>query len=203
MRWNLQVRASAAAAPPSAAKPAPSQALAVAGGGPRAGAESSLRPAAAARPRTPRPRSPSPAPAAAGGWNRRAIARALRRAGGGGKWRRAGGTKWRRDPWGWARVAEEGARGPRACACRAEELPSLALLGPRSAKFPRLRGWGWQRRGGGGLPQAHPFLFCLFGLYAPSRLDSAKEVMVAGLFSLKTDRAGRGLGCGESPSPAN
>lgn len=50
MRWNLQVRASVAAAPPSAAEPAPSQALAAAGRVLRAGSESGLRLAAAAGP---------------------------------------------------------------------------------------------------------------------------------------------------------
>lgn len=50
MRWNLQVRASAAAAPPSAARPAPSQASAAAGRVLRAGSELGLRPAAAAGP---------------------------------------------------------------------------------------------------------------------------------------------------------
>lgn len=48
MRWNLQVRASAAAAPPSAAGPAPSQALAAGGRVPRAGSLLGLRRAAAA-----------------------------------------------------------------------------------------------------------------------------------------------------------
>lgn len=48
MRWNLQVRASGAAAPPSETGPAPSQALAAAGRAPRAGSELGLRPMAPA-----------------------------------------------------------------------------------------------------------------------------------------------------------
>lgn len=50
MRWNLQVRASVVAAPPSATEPAPSQALAAASRVLRAGSESGLRLAAAAGP---------------------------------------------------------------------------------------------------------------------------------------------------------
>lgn len=202
MRWNLQARASAAAAPPSAAEPAPSQASAAASRVLRAGSESRSPSSRRGRPRTVRPRARSPAHAGAGGWNYRAIAGAQRRAGGGGKWRRAGGTKWRRDPWGWARLAEDGARGPRACARWPAELPAWPCWGggrpsPQAARVGLAGPWGR------GSSQAHPLLFCLFGLSGPRRLDSAKEVMVARCTFLLKDRAGHGLGCGESPSPAN
>lgn len=103
-------------------------------------------------PRTLLPRPPGPARAGAGGRPGRAGAEAQRRAGGGGKWRRAGGTKWRRDPWGWARAAEDGAGGPRGSACRAAGLAgSLGWVrrrvGPRGCL-----GVGGVGRGGGGRP---------------------------------------------------
>eukprot|EP00072_Mus_musculus_P074919 XP_017176682.1 PREDICTED: translation initiation factor IF-2-like [Mus musculus] len=152
------------------------------------------------RPRTPRPRSPSPAQAAAGGWNSRAIPGAQRRAGGGGKWRRAGGTKWRRDPWGWARVAEDGAGGPAGVCVLGGGAASLAWLG--CTEPPRLRGWGGQGSGGGGRPKPTISPRLVWPV-SPSPVGLSEGSHGCQSDFLFRDRAGRGLGCGESPGPAN
>lgn len=197
MRWNLQVRASAAAAPPSAAGPGPFhfQARAAAGRVPRAGSELGRLPGGRGRP----PHA-LPAPSLAGPCGRRRLgpASGRRRAGGGGKWRRRpGGTKWRRDPWGWARAAADGARVPRESACL---LPGLSAglvwvgggLGPPGGPGPGVGGVG---SGGGGAP-AHPRPS---GSPSPLALASHLAVGARPTFSLKTASGGTWLGVREDP----
>lgn len=145
MRWNLQVRASGAAAPPSATGPAPSQAWAAAGRAPRAGSELGLRPVAPAAPHA------APATSFAGPCGRwwpgppggRPGSAASRR-------RRKMAAGWRNQmapgPLGVGPSRGGRRRAPAGVCVRGGGASSLTLLGPRSGRPPGRpgRGWGWQ-----------------------------------------------------------
>lgn len=203
MRWNLQVRASAAAAPPSAAGPAPSQASAPAGRVQRAGSQPGSRLAAPAGPaRRDRGLLRRPVQALAAGTAERAPGRRGEPAGaenGGGLEELNGaGT-----PGG----------GPSRGARRRRPAGACVLGGGFPARLGRVRcrggpsGPGAVGSEGGGRPKptrvpwawstCRPLAGCRV------RLCSAKGVEAAWPDLVFKDRAGRGLRCGDSPSPAN
>lgn len=203
MRWNLQVRATAAAAPPSAAEPAPPRASAVGGRVPRAGSESRLRPVVPAGPaRRARGRRRRLKRPLAAGTPERSLGSCGEPAGaenGGGGLEELNGAG---TPGGGpeSRRTAPGARG--RVRCWAAELPAWLGWGRRWPEPPRLRGWGWQGTGGGGLPSPATSLRLVWPVCpSPVGLSEGNHGCRPDFFF--KDRAGRGLGCGESPGPVN
>lgn len=89
-------------------------------------------------------------------------------------------------------------QGPAGVCVLGGGASSLALPGPRSTKpLGGLGVGGVGRAVGPGVSQAHPFLFCLFGLYAPRRLYGPAGLSEGshgcGPDFLLKDRAGRVL----------